>query len=152
MWTKEKQNAYNKKYRLENKEKIKQIQTDYYANNRQARIENSRKWFALNIEKAKETRRLYRKTKHGKLKSILNSAKHRKIDFSLTSEQVFDILDENCFYCGQEKSNGIDRIDSSIGYVTTNSIPCCSMCNYMKKDFTQEDFLKQCKKISSHIK
>ncbi len=151
MWTKEKQNAYNKKYRLENKEKIKKIQSDYYAKNRQTRIENSKKWVALNKLKAKETRKLYRNTKQGKLKSIINSAKHRKIDFSLTSKQVFTLLDKNCFYCGQKDTIGIDRVDSNTGYTLENCIPCCSMCNYMKKDFKQSDFILQCKKIVAYF-
>lgn len=30
--------------------------------------------------------------------------------------------------------NGIDRIDSNIGYVIENSIPCCTECNFMKSD------------------
>ena len=147
----ERDKAYNKKYQLENKEKIKKMQSDYYARNKLARIENSRKWVSLNKEKAKETRRLYRESKIGRFKSIKNSAKSRNIEFNLTEEDVYNIIEKDCLYCGQKKSNGIDRINSNGGYTNENSIPCCSMCNYMKKDFTQEDFINQCKKISSHL-
>ena len=152
MWTKEKQSIYMKKYVIENKDRLKQLQTEYYAKNRQKRIENSQKWVALNKERAKETRKIYRNTKQGKLKQYINSAKSRNIEFNLTEEEVFNILDENCFYCGQEKSNGIDRIDSNLGYYKENCVPCCSICNYMKQSFSQLDFISQCKKISSHIK
>lgn len=151
MWTKEKQDAYNKKYRLENKEKIRQIHLDYYAKNREKRIENSRNWVLQNKERAKETRRLYRNTKFGKLKSIKSSANNRKIGFDLTDEEAFHIMGKPCGYCGKEGELGIDRIDSNLSYSKENCVSCCSMCNYMKKDFNQSDFIKQCKKIASRF-
>lgn len=38
--------------------------------------------------------------------------------------------------------NGIDRIDSKIGYVEGNVISCCKYCNMAKMDRSQEEFLK----------
>lgn len=45
------------------------------------------------------------------------------------------------------KMNGIDRLNSSKGYTLKNIFPCCSMCNYMKLDFTEKEFLTQIKLI-----
>jgi hypothetical protein len=39
--------------------------------------------------------------------------------------------------------NGIDRIDSNLGYEINNCIPCCGTCNYMKNTMTPKDFLKK---------
>ena len=75
--------------------------------------------------------------------------------FVITKEQFRSIVNQNCYYCGSEprplrKSgrgngtcvvNGIDRVDSSLGYILSNCVPCCTRCNRSKRDFTQEDFL-----------
>jgi hypothetical protein len=88
--------------------------------------------------------------------------KHR--NFSLTEEQFRDLIFQNCYYCESPPSNfrnykrhkgidyvfkynGIDRIDSSLGYIENNCVPCCAKCNYMKQDLSIDDFLNQIKII-----
>lgn len=151
MWTKEKQKAYNAKYRLENKDKIKQIQDEYYAKNREKRIKNARNWYLKNHKKALETRRKTMLTPKGRLRSIKSSANTRKIKFLLSDKEALDIMNNPCFYCGDTIPVGIDRIDSKKDYSKENCVPCCSTCNYMKKDFIQSDFILQCKKIAQHV-
>ncbi len=75
----------------------------------------------------------------------------------------------NCFYCGSEplnKSidrhratnierciiayNGLDRIDSNLGYFKDNVVPCCKHCNTAKNTMTQNEFLNWVKKIYEH--
>jgi hypothetical protein len=46
--------------------------------------------------------------------------------------------------------NGIDRVDSSMGYVAGNVVPCCSTCNRMKLDHSYDDFIAHIKKIVAH--
>jgi hypothetical protein len=36
--------------------------------------------------------------------------------------------------------NGIDRIDSSAGYVPSNVVPCCHDCNFMKGSLGYDEF------------
>jgi hypothetical protein len=36
--------------------------------------------------------------------------------------------------------NGIDRIDSSIGYILSNCRPCCRTCNVAKSDLSETEF------------
>jgi hypothetical protein len=70
----------------------------------------------------------------------------------------------NCHYCGaspareaRNKSgapsellvNGIDRIDSGIGYVDGNIVSSCAMCNIMKLDHSRGDFLGHAQKITA---
>lgn len=43
--------------------------------------------------------------------------------------------------------NGIDRIDSKNGYNINNCVPCCRVCNKIKLDLPQDEFLNQVKKI-----
>jgi hypothetical protein len=43
--------------------------------------------------------------------------------------------------------NGVDRIDSSIGYLPENVVPCCGLCNWMKGDQTQAEFFKRVAEI-----
>lgn len=144
MKDKQKQADQNKKYRLENPEKIKEIQDAYYKEHREARILNATNWVKNNKEKALETRRLYMKTPKGRLNSTKSSARTRKIEYRLKDEEALSILNQRCFYCNSSDPVGIDRMDSSKGYTLDNSTACCSMCNYMKNVYTKEMFINQC--------
>ena len=44
--------------------------------------------------------------------------------------------------------NGIDRINSSLGYVDGNVVPCCGTCNKMKMAMDESDFKMQVLKIA----
>ena len=152
MRNKENVSAYNRLYRQKNKEKIKALQDDYYQKHRLERIENARNWTKRNKDRALLTRREYMKTPQGRLTSIKGSAKTRKIEYFLQDDIAISIMEQPCFYCGSKDSIGIDRIDSDIGYTDKNCVPCCSMCNYMKKDFPQKEFIERCMMIASHVK
>lgn len=151
MRDKEKVKKYNKEYRIKNKDKVKQLQYDYYHSHREKRIENARNWTIEHKEKALHTRREYMKTPVGRLTSVKGSAKVRGIDYKLSDKDAIEMLSTNCAYCGNDKSIGIDRIDSNIGYIKDNCVPCCSMCNYMKREYKQIDFINQCKKIAKFL-
>lgn len=85
-------------------------------------------------------------------------------DFNLSFEEFDNLVLQDCFYCGSKPTfperfknefknreivnfNGIDRINSSKGYQLNNCVPCCSICNSMKSDLIQKDFLNQINKI-----
>ena len=88
---------------------------------------------------------------HRRYKSYVNAAKNKDRQFSLSIEDFTILQSKECFYCGtissEECVNGIDRINNKIGYTLENCVSCCSMCNYMKRGFDVELFLKQIKKI-----
>lgn len=48
------------------------------------------------------------------------------------------------------RMNGIDRVDSSKGYVDGNMVPCCSTCNWMKSNLLVGEFLAHIKSIHEH--
>lgn len=92
---------------------------------------------------------------NAKLKSFIKSAKERNHNWDLTNEEAINYFKQNCYYCKKESSinknmNGIDRVDNKKGYNLENCVSCCSMCNYMKGIFTQEDFINKCIEIAKN--
>ena len=86
----------------------------------------------------------------GKYSEIRSNAKVRGIRFSLTQEKVFQLCSAPCRYCGTKGPGGIDRIDSSKGYVQGNVVPCCWMCNRMKSNSDKESWYEHMQKILDH--
>ena len=90
--------------------------------------------------------------------------RHSKFSGEIFSFEEFVKKSESpCHYCGLEwskeiqdrrnetikdglfsdvvvKCNGIDRIDSEVGYTSKNTVPCCKYCNTAKNTMTQEEF------------
>lgn len=100
-----------------------------------------------------------------------HNAKLRDHEFKLTQDQFESLITQNCYYCGAPPRpasefaikdrgnlnqptfyyNGIDRVDSNLGYTMENCVPCCPTCNYMKRTLQQDDFYKQIVKIYQHL-
>ncbi len=100
---------------------------------------------------------------YGKYKSL------SKLEFELTKEEFKQLVQSNCFYCGNPPShiidkfkphyskeanentrfiyNGIDRVDSNKGYILSNCVPCCGKCNQAKMSLSQSDFFIMIKQI-----
>lgn len=94
-------------------------------------------------------------------RSYKASAVQRNLEFNLTIEKFIELINQNCYYCGASLelrtrngiefyANGVDRIDSSIGYNDKNCVPACKICNNMKWHFTKDEFFKQVKLILEH--
>jgi len=50
-----------------------------------------------------------------------------------------------------EVYTGIDRVDNSKGYIPTNVVPCCGVCNFMKGRLGLDIFLTQIKRIHANL-
>ncbi len=87
-------------------------------------------------------------------KGYRSNAPRRGLAWQLTEEEFFTLAACHCYYCGVEPStvrkssrngefvyNGIDRVDNFMGYVSSNVVPCCSVCNHAKATMSQGDFL-----------
>ena len=74
-------------------------------------------------------------------KRAQRSAGYRGIPFTLTFEEYGEIVSQTCVYhhAGKTVKSGIDRKDSSQGYLPENSQPCCARHNLMKSDFLTHD-------------
>lgn len=99
--------------------------------------------------------------------SYKRNADTRNHSFDLTFDEFNSLIVQDCYYCGQSPelkdngylgvrknksqpniyANGIDRIDSTIGYTKENCVPCCSKCNLMKNVFSKKEFLDQVQQI-----
>lgn len=91
----------------------------------------------------------------------IRNAKKRNLQWKLNKEEVKFLTQQNCYYCNDLPStnvnppkiwtkewktlnvfkyNGIDRLDNNIGYLLTNCVSCCKICNRAKKDLTIGEF------------
>lgn len=98
-------------------------------------------------------------------------AEKKNRQFLLTKEQFKILTSSNCVYCGSQPSdictadpgrvttrrikstwgdyvyNGVDRIDSSLGYTSSNCASCCKHCNWMKRNMSYSEWLNRMKQI-----
>lgn len=90
--------------------------------------------------------------------SIVGGAYGREHKFELTILEFINIVKQPCFYCGNTndikrsgkyglRANGVDRVDNTIGYIISNCVPCCKLCNFMKRDLTASQFIQHARKI-----
>lgn len=94
-----------------------------------------------------------------------NAASRMGRDFFLSIDQFYELSSKACFYCGENPkefvaksmgedvasgyiANGLDRIDSSEGYTTTNVVACCFRCNSAKSNSLQKDFIDMCLSVA----
>jgi hypothetical protein len=74
------------------------------------------------------------------IRQYKQSAKNRRLLYSLTDEDALKLISSECYYCNVPLAKGIDRIDSSGGYISGNVLPCCKLCNIIKLDLSIDDF------------
>jgi hypothetical protein len=91
-------------------------------------------------------------------------AKRKNIHFSLTKEEFAFLTSKPCYYCGAEPEfkkrdkggafmlalNGLDRINNAFGYIFGNLVPCCKICNFMKRTLSLKEFKNQVERIHLH--
>jgi hypothetical protein len=82
----------------------------------------------------------------------VTNAKNRKLSFKLTFKVFLALVGSPCYFCGVKPANGIDQHVAGVGYVKTNCVPCCFICNRMKSYFTTARFLNQISKIMLHMR
>ena len=91
-------------------------------------------------------------------------AAKRDLEFKIDFNTFIEITSANCHYCNSKPEtiqkedagngdyiyNGIDRVDSSKGYIVGNIVPCCKLCNKFKCDLSRREFLTHIDKIYQH--
>lgn len=105
------------------------------------------------------------------IESYKKHAFKRDLVFELSEAKFKELCLGNCFYCfkkptnilsgygklsprGEEGKiiyNGVDRIDSNIGYIENNCRSCCKNCNTLKSNMSEADFAEQVRKIYEHF-
>jgi hypothetical protein len=94
-------------------------------------------------------------------KRIRSDARIGGREFALELLWFVEKCHEPCHYCGRTDTNsttvpsktnvplikdfrynGLDRLDNSIGYVPSNCVPCCFVCNRAKQSMPYSDFVR----------
>lgn len=83
--------------------------------------------------------------------SYRGNAKRKKISFDLSLDQFRILVLRACEYCGEKhRPNGVDRSDNSMGYSLRNCVPCCSICNYAKRERSTSEFFAWIERVQAH--
>lgn len=92
--------------------------------------------------------------------TYISDAIRRDLSFELSDEDFISLTSGVCFYCLSAPrqvtptfhtslmANGIDRLNSSLGYSRDNCVSCCSTCNMMKRSLSVSDFISKCCQIA----
>lgn len=86
-------------------------------------------------------------------RNLHRNAMLRKILFTLTEEEFETLVIQPCYYCGfysKHKFIGIDRIDNNKGYISSNCLSACKMCNMIKNADHPNAFLDKVSLICSY--
>jgi hypothetical protein len=86
-----------------------------------------------------------------RLREYKRGARTRNLEWSLSDVVALALFQMPCYYCNSHESlNGIDRLDNTQGYILENCAPCCTTCNFGKRDLSEEEFLEMCLKVTAH--
>ena len=96
------------------------------------------------------------------LNRMVQGAAQRKLAWHLSRDEAIKLMSSDCHYCGTDprqgrateqdeiKINGIDRLDSSVGYTPDNVVPCCKWCNFAKNTMGYEEFRNWVLRVHRH--
>lgn len=150
---KEEKAARDRKYAQEHKEEKQQYQKEYRESHKEANAEYQRQYRIKNKDRLDK----YKKSPHVRYTVYQRNAKNKNRNFDLSEDDFIEISKRPCVYCGEysdtyngEPFNGIDRIDSSLGYSIENCVPCCATCNRMKMDLDVNDWMGKMKQIINY--
>lgn len=87
-----------------------------------------------------------------KLRRYKDRAERKHIAWELSDAESARLFIGDCVYCGAKADplNGIDRVDSAMGYTYGNVVSCCSVCNMMKLRMLPAEFIAHIRKILDH--
>lgn len=102
-----------------------------------------------------------------RLRAAKTRALRKKVPFQLTAESLallWEKQDGKCFYTGKAMGLGgkgtftrvspdgvsVDRISPERGYVEGNVVLCCWAVNYMKGDYSADEFKAWCKEVCDY--
>ena len=130
----------------------RQIETDVegYLNKN---AENVKQWRENNPEKVADSNKSRLENIKIHYSNYIRCAGDKNLDFEISQEEFNTLVKEPCHYCNiiQERGfNGVDRLDSNIGYVINNCVSCCKTCNYMKCSLSADVFLKRIEHILTY--
>jgi hypothetical protein len=115
--------------------------------------ENAKQWRDRNPEKVATNNLNKINSVHLQYGVYTRCARDKNLEFNLTLNDFTVLTEQPCHYCGsiQERGfNGVDRVNSEVGYVNDNCVSACSMCNYMKASLSENAFLGRVEHILTY--
>jgi hypothetical protein len=104
---------------------------------------NTRRRYCLDCERNRNYLRS-RTTKERWMSSQRRTKKSGKA-WEIGLDDFQQLISSPCHYCGgplDETGCGLDRKDNSLGYIGSNIVPCCGICNIVKNDhFSYTDMM-----------
>lgn len=100
-----------------------------------------RKFYGIILPERKDTDELFEKQELISFqikevwRNVQRNAMLKSRLFTLSQQDFEKLIIQPCYYCGfysNSKFLGIDRIDNTKGYILSNCVPSCKMCNMMK--------------------
>ncbi len=143
-------------YRMTNAERVLERKRKYREANREKIREQDRqrckKWREANPEasRAKCRKGAAARKQHRPLLKYESNARKAGRTYELTADQAKEIMSQPCHYCCFQGSPyvGMDRKHNFLGYSLSNAVPCCSQCNYAKRDMEYDDFWEYLQRIT----
>lgn len=82
----------------------------------------------------------------GRFKYVRAHAIRRGFEWALSESEYKALIAQPCHYCvlpsDVEAGVGLDRLDNSQGYLPTNVVPACTLCNVTRANrFTHDEML-----------
>lgn len=97
-------------------------------------------------------------------------AKKKNLTFGITKEYFSLLVNQKCHFCGCDPLrqfptpkknlsrpyngfiyiNGLDRLNSSLGYSKENCVTCCEICNKAKRDLSLDEFTDWINRLINH--
>ena len=69
-------------------------------------------------------------------------ARRRNLSVNMKKRHYQTLIMQPCVYCGRKGVRvGVDRVDNHQHYTTENTLPCCAVCNFMKRDLGLRAFV-----------
>jgi len=77
-------------------------------------------------------------------------AQRRKISVDMTERHYMTLIKQPCGYCGKRQGRiGVDRVCNDQHYTTANTIACCAVCNFMKRDLGVRAFVHAARAVTT---
>jgi hypothetical protein len=160
--------AYMREHNRKNKVRLSKRAAERYANDvERLREKSNQRYYEKKDEILGQQKEYYERrhdyirnrdntranTREGKYLKIIANAEERKRIVEMTKDEIMNMTDLPCVFCGTEtidgvKRNGIDRMNNSMGYILSNCVSCCEICNYMKQSLDPHTFVERCGQIS----
>lgn len=143
------QDAYDK-LRQDRKAYDKAYAAYRYKQNADAIKEQRKRYRQRNAEALKEKVNQYHRMPKGRAGHLANRYKQKDQQYNrqnnITADYIVNrIFTSKCYYCGESdwKKLGCDRIDNSIGHITTNVVCSCWDCNNERRKMPFREFCKR---------